>query len=93
MLDMVFTITSVKLLALYLLLNGNKVFLHGRLPPTLLDIESEIVYYVSKKNIQSVWFKAIKSAVHVYSESSALNQLHTTQLFWQKIYFYTFNVR
>ena len=46
---MIFTITSVKLLALYLLLNANEVFLHGRLPPTILDIESEIVYYVSKK--------------------------------------------
>ena len=32
------------------LLNANEVFLHGRLPSTLPDIESEIVYYVSKKN-------------------------------------------
>ena len=42
MLDMVFTITSVKLLVLYLMLDANEVFLHGRLPPTLPDIESEI---------------------------------------------------
>ena len=42
LLDMVFTVTSVKLLALYLLLDANEVFLHGRLPPTLPDIESEI---------------------------------------------------
>ena len=63
----VFTITSVKLLALYLLLDANEVFLQGMLPATLPDIESEI--YVLLSN----WFKAIKSAVHVYSEFSTLN--------------------
>ena len=72
MLDMVFTITSVKFLALYLLLDTNEVFLYGMLPATLPDIESEIYALLFQKK-QSVWFKAIKSAVHVYSEFSALN--------------------
>ena len=52
MLDMVFTITSVKLLALYLVLDANEVFLHGMLPATLPDIESEIIICITfpKKN-------------------------------------------
>ena len=49
MLDMVFTITYVKLLALYLLLDANEVFLHGSLPPTLLDIESEMYVLLFQK--------------------------------------------
>ena len=46
----VFTITSVKLLALYLLLEASEVFLHGMLPATLLDIESEIHVLLFQKN-------------------------------------------
>ena len=70
MLDMVFTITSVKLLALYLLFDAKEDCLHGMWPATLLDIEIEI-YVLLFQRKQSVWFKAIKSAVHVYSEFSA----------------------
>ena len=39
----------MKLLALSLLFDANEVFLHGRLPPTLPDIESEI-YITFQKN-------------------------------------------
>ena len=45
------------------------------LPATLPDIESEIVinmHYFSIKK-QSIWFKAIKYPVHIYSEFCALN--------------------
>ena len=65
----------MKLLASYFLLEPSedflptcKVAIYMR-PATLPDIESEIyVHYFSKKK-QSIWFKAIKSAVHVYNVS------------------------
>ena len=51
MLDMILTITSVKLLALYLLLDANEVFcMVAMRPATLLDIESEIYVLLFKKN-------------------------------------------
>ena len=46
--------------------------MHSVLPATLPDIESEIYVLLFQKK-QSIWFKAIKSTVHVYSEFCALN--------------------
>ena len=60
---------------MYLLVEPSEVFLPTckvcMLPATLPDIESDMHALLLKK--QSVWFKAIKSTVHVYSEFCALN--------------------
>ena len=56
---------------MYLLLEPSEAFanLHGMLPAILPDIETEIYVLFFK----SIWFKAIKSPVHVYSKFCALN--------------------
>ena len=51
---------------------SNYVDMQGMPPATLPDIESEIYVLLFQKK-QSIWFKAIKSAVHVYSEFCVLN--------------------
>ena len=52
-------------------MNPAKFFvdMHSMLPATLQDIESEIYALL----FQDIWFKAIKSGVHVYSEFCTLN--------------------
>ena len=60
---------------MYLLLEPSEDFfanMQGMLPATLPDIESEI-YALRFQKKQSIWFRAIKSAVHVYSEFFALD--------------------
>ena len=53
-------------------LNPVKFFadMHDMLPATLPDIESEI--YILKNRVY-IWFKAVKSTAHDYSEFCALN--------------------
>ena len=61
---------------MYLLLEPSEFFadMQGMLPATLSDIESEMISitFTQKKQKQKQ-FKAIKSAVYIYSEFCALN--------------------
>ena len=65
----------MKLLAMYLLLGPSEIFGQHTwyaASYTLPDIKSEMYALLFQKN-RSIWFKAIKSAVHVYSEFCAFN--------------------